>query len=77
MGCIPGNVIVTGGPWGRELAAEGRICVGRAQARKKRSACCDGSQCFTLLRLSLRDQESHDSKLLKNIWRDGHDERGA
>lgn len=56
VGSTPGrfftNIIAIDGPWGRELAAEGRICVGEAQARKKQGACCDGSQCLMLLRLS-------------------------
>lgn len=70
VGSTPGrfftNILVIGGPWGRERAAEGRMCVGWAQARKKQGACCDGSQCFMPLRLSLRDQKLHGSQVLKN-----------
>lgn len=76
VGFTPENIIVIGGPWGRECAAEGSICVRGAQVRKKQGVCCDVSQCFNLLRPSLRDKKLHGSKPLKNRLRDGHDERG-
>lgn len=42
------NLRVRDCPWGRELAAEDRMCVRWVKARKAQGTWCDGRRCFTL-----------------------------